>query len=544
MLLFLVACAFLVGSGQASRVQLDVYYPESLVTVNSSTRPFVYYGVSSVPYRQPSSAGFFGDYTSQGIYNNASFRVGADHWRVLVDVGSFTGTLYVILTASGLSSVSVCEQHSPAWGPECIPRTNTHQTVIPNSSADSVYPVVMYPVFSYEGVGVTEVTLPGFASASLGNSRDVSVHYPYSLVENTIGRAVQVMVVLDGDLQTLSLLMTRGGIDGLMAIGALPETVFIGVPGAATGLYCNASQVAAGLCRQRNYEFTPTQCDPARNVPHCGGVAWTPTGGGDILLDFVVDEVIPAVMRAPQLRGVFSVADIGIAGYSLGGLMACYAAGTRARVFTRALCESPSVYYNDGQLLDQIAIAFRASGGAKPKSVVMTVGSQENAPMKGNKFWLDYCTATIEAFVQIGLGPMPRADLPVHPDGNPQPALTSSNAILLFSQGGMHSLNQWLQMIGFSMPLLFQSQYPGGPFENMRQRDFDIQWVYPPADSAPSSGPKNEFTQTQVAVAALVPTFALLVITFILGRSIIRLQSKLNRHVRSPNELNEPLLEG
>lgn len=61
---------------------------------------------------------------------------------------------------------------------------------------------------------------------------------------------------------------------------------------------------------------------------------------------------------------------------SFGGLMACYAAGTRPLQFARAFCTSPSVWWNAGDLAGIVKDSYAASGN-KPQAVTISVGTQE-----------------------------------------------------------------------------------------------------------------------------------------------------------------------
>jgi predicted alpha/beta superfamily hydrolase len=67
-------------------------------------------------------------------------------------------------------------------------------------------------------------------------------------------------------------------------------------------------------------------------------------GGGSMLLDWVWTEVLPAVITALDLQ----LGEVTLHGFSLGGLMACYGAATRPQDFSRAVCASPSVWWNFG----------------------------------------------------------------------------------------------------------------------------------------------------------------------------------------------------
>jgi hypothetical protein len=95
-------------------------------------------------------------------------------------------------------------------------------------AVDSHISIPMYPVFNIFGEGVTEILLPDFHSDSLGNTRPVTVHRPYSLLENPLRRPVNVLVVFDGDIDTITLLSRNAGMDGMISTGQMPETIIVG----------------------------------------------------------------------------------------------------------------------------------------------------------------------------------------------------------------------------------------------------------------------------------------------------------------------------
>jgi predicted alpha/beta superfamily hydrolase len=68
--------------------------------------------------------------------------------------------------------------------------------------------------------------------------------------------------------------------------------IIIGVPPGLNGTVC-----PSGTCNQRYYEYTPTDCEPS--VSQC--TPSQPSGGGDIFLQFVSDNVIPAVFTELNL---------------------------------------------------------------------------------------------------------------------------------------------------------------------------------------------------------------------------------------------------
>ena len=68
-------------------------------------------------------------------------------------------------------------------------------------------------------------------------------------------------------------------------------------------------------------------------------------GSGDKMLDFLLNTVFPKSNTLAQNRIRTDQPNTGIMGYSLGGLMACYAAWTRSSVFGMAACQSPSLWW-------------------------------------------------------------------------------------------------------------------------------------------------------------------------------------------------------
>lgn len=148
----------------------------------------------------------------------------------------------------------------------------------------------MYPFFEVHGVGKTEVMIPMMYSSKLGNYRDINVYTPYSLLENSLRRAVNILILHDGFLDPLKLFAVNGGLDSLNGVGSSPELVIIGVPHGYNGTACPTTSTG---CYQRTFELTPTDCDPSRNTCDPN----QKYGGLGLYLDFVYDDVIPEVLE-------------------------------------------------------------------------------------------------------------------------------------------------------------------------------------------------------------------------------------------------------
>lgn len=277
------------------------------------------------------------------------------------------------------------------------------------------------------------------------------------------------------------LYVDTAGIDAAVLSGGLPEVVVIGVPPALNGSACRDPE--ASQCSQRYYELTPTPCDPLVSVCQ----EQQQTGGADLLLQFIWDDVVPAVLQQlGQQRG-----EVGIAGYSLGGLAACHAASSRPELFQRALCQSPSVWWNSGQLADMIATNFAASG-APPLAVVMAVGTQESPTiMQANydwQAWSVHLAAVAAAWQSIGLGRQQAA---------PGLAASSSDFVYYTTEGGVHNLVSWADTVSYGLSLLYATQFPA-PYLQSSAR---TTWLSPPA--APLDDAANPATQSGLLVITL-----------------------------------------
>ena len=83
----------------------------------------------------------------------------------------------------------------------------------------------------------------------------------------------------------------------------------------------------------------------------------SPNGGqGDDTLDFLLYEVLPEALNLTNNR--IDNSSLGIMGYSLGGLMSCYAAWTRPQYFKYAACQSPSFWWPINNNLTTVSFDF------------------------------------------------------------------------------------------------------------------------------------------------------------------------------------------
>ena len=122
----------------------------------------------------------------------------------------------------------------------------------------------------------------------------------------------------------------------LLAFGHLPPVAIIGVGPREVDL--------ATITAQRMLDLTPSPTA----LPHVAAAAPLGTGGAQVVLDLLVEELAPRL----ESRYPLDPSRRTVAGWSLGGLFSCYALMQRPDHFQQALAVSPSLWWNDGELID------------------------------------------------------------------------------------------------------------------------------------------------------------------------------------------------
>jgi predicted alpha/beta superfamily hydrolase len=206
----------------------------------------------------------------------------------------------------------------------------------------------LYPSFTSHA-GTVE-TIESVESPQLGNSRPIHVYLPPSFYENAAKPLTRVVVQWDG--ATLLDPFFTSTVDAATLEGAIEELVVIGIP---------------SIADVRMNELTPTMSTAnwdkdADAISEVGN----DTGQGDKTISFVLDTVLPLVV-AKYGAGRLRPGKLGIGGYSLGGLMSCYALFSRRDAFDRANCGSSSMWWDSevmgNTLLPQL-LARTPAGGA------------------------------------------------------------------------------------------------------------------------------------------------------------------------------------
>ncbi|MEG6508954.1 alpha/beta hydrolase-fold protein [Methyloligella sp. 2.7D] len=109
---------------------------------------------------------------------------------------------------------------------------------------------------------------------------------------------------------------------------------------------------------------------------------WPPMGGADETLDFIENDLKPAIARD------FTIAPAKetLMGHSFGGLFALHTLFTRPGLFDTYLAASPSIWFNDRQVLTEMD-SFLADLPADldEKQLYIGVGGLEEAPAPDDK---------------------------------------------------------------------------------------------------------------------------------------------------------------
>ena len=343
----------------------------------------------------------------------------------------------------------MCQQQGSPW------------TVVVN---DDDVKVDLYPSFGV-GAGKTWDLLPDLYSPQLNNTRNVSAYVPSSVMQNTVKRPMDVMILLDGSKSIVNTFAKRGGFEAGQATGTVPESVMLGISTLEFAL--------SGNFGQRSYELTYAGQVADLSMTCDNG---SPNGGTDLLLDWLDTVVIPAALEALGMaRG-----EVSIAGGSLGGLASCYAATHNPGVFARAVCMSLTNCYNwgTGGLVPVIAANYEASGGQAPKAVLQFMGAEGLVETFGadNATQFDFLVREEQAWRAAGMEPMTWSQVvhtsmwaPAAPFGYASLAQAPDHAIMsVILPGGQHAQTTWEREFAFALGHLYRPGRAKDPHHALR----------------------------------------------------------------------------
>ncbi|HUJ43584.1 MAG TPA: alpha/beta hydrolase-fold protein [Opitutaceae bacterium] len=132
------------------------------------------------------------------------------------------------------------------------------------------------------------------------------------------------------------------------------------------GVGYGASYTQPGNWRIRDYTPTAIATEPE-------------SGGADAFLGFLTETLWPELSRRQALRNDLR----GIAGHSLGSLLALHALFQRRPFFNRILASAPSLFWDDRALLCH-ASRLQRTGAVLPARLFLGVGEGDTRSMQGD----------------------------------------------------------------------------------------------------------------------------------------------------------------
>ncbi|SDC90407.1 hypothetical protein SAMN02799630_01675 [Paenibacillus sp. UNCCL117] len=167
----------------------------------------------------------------------------------------------------------------------------------------------------------------------------------------------------------------------------------------------------------RFYDFT-RPADPSKLPARPDGSDWPPNGGAEAFIQFIEAELKPHIERElPVDRGRQT-----LFGHSLGGLFVVDTLFTRTAAFQTYIAGSPSIWWNEHELVQHVEDWERGFQGERPQldaSLLLAVGGAEKPHMivdarmlaerlyrlkpKGMRFRFDYLEEEAHVSILPGL---------------------------------------------------------------------------------------------------------------------------------------------
>lgn len=330
-------------------------------------------------------------------------------------------------------------------------------------------------------------------SPQLNNSRNISVFLPQSVLQNTIPREVNILIVLDGEYDVTSAFAYQGGFDVAVRDSVVPESILIGIPSNPDIFNADPNYEFA---QSRTFELTFAKCNSSLMDcnPATSGYNVDNTGGTDLFLDYITEQIIPTVMKA---IGNFTKGEVSISGCSLGGLTSIYAVASRPTEFARGFSLEGDTPFNYGQVADVVTKSYAASG-QRPKAIVMmlatsTFSNFTNPTTNATANELELTMRSDQAFQDIGMVPASQsciigteADMPRTQYPWTTYCEAPANTVATFiTTNGQHSIITWTTVFSLGLSTLYGANF-SAVNGSTRQRPYVQQYMSQGAGSSSS----------------------------------------------------------
>lgn len=107
--------------------------------------------------------------------------------------------------------------------------------------------------------------------------------------------------------------------------------------------------------------------------PRPDGSPWPPSGEADDFLDFIEQELMPAISKEFPINKNRQA----IVGHSLGGLLTLHALFTRPHLFTHYVSGSPSIWWGNNEVLKEQKRFAETWQGEYRRNLLLTIGANE-----------------------------------------------------------------------------------------------------------------------------------------------------------------------
>ncbi|MEO0339375.1 MAG: alpha/beta hydrolase-fold protein [Bacteroidota bacterium] len=204
-----------------------------------------------------------------------------------------------------------------------------------------VFSIVYTHTFGQEQKPFTIGFETSIESKKLGETRPLLIHLPDSYEESD--KSYPVIYLMDGKGHFLH---TTGTMQFLSRNQRMPEMIIVGIPN--TG--------------NRTRDLTPLEVGDQKRFPTAGGA--------DNMLTFIGDELMPYINKTYRTSD-FST----LIGHSFGGLFAIHALVNHPGLFDAYLAISPSLWWNDQELVGQAEEHFTKNPDQEAR-LYMTMGNE------------------------------------------------------------------------------------------------------------------------------------------------------------------------
>ncbi len=205
------------------------------------------------------------------------------------------------------------------------------------------------------------------SSEVLGETRDYWVYLPPSYDKPLAQKDYPVLYLLDGAVH----FQTTTGVVTHMSPHQIPELIVVGIPSTNRMMDMSPTESTLGM--------------DGKAYPEYAGK----TGGGDVFLQFLEDELIPKVettYRTTEHRV--------LAGHSAGGLLALHALLNQPDLFDAYVAMDPSLWWDNQVLVRQAETIF---AGEHEREASVYVSLANNADCKTPGCW-DAIQSSYEEF--------------------------------------------------------------------------------------------------------------------------------------------------